>query len=118
MNVDLDLHPDERAQYEAQLRRRVEQFARLCAEPAFPPTPILAMFVGNLLRASLPLCGKALVTELLEWLAGAVREQEGRCPFCGAPLPASGARMCATCEGQADAFERDLLLHSAKGPTQ
>lgn len=109
-----ELHPDERAMYEAQLRHRARSLARLLATSQAPPSAVVALFVGNLLRAAVPLCGDALAAELLEWLGRTIREASGRCPFCGAERPV-GAVMCARCVEEADAYERDVLLDSAGG---
>jgi len=106
------LHPDERAQYEAQMRRRVKQLARLLSLPIWPPTTVLSLFMGNLLRCSIPLCGPPLAAELLEWLGRQLREHQGRCPFCGAQR-ATGALMCDGCAKEMETLDRELLLHSA-----
>jgi hypothetical protein len=110
------LHPDERALYEAQLRRRAEQLVRLLTMGPPPPTPLLAMFVGNLLRVAVPLCGAPLAAELCEWLGRALREQIGRCPFCGAERR-EGARICAQCVAEVEAVDLQLL-DTAGGPLQ
>lgn len=109
-----DLHPTERALYEAQLRRRVQQLARLVALPTAPPSAVLGLFMGNLLRCAIPLCGAPLAAELFEWLSRQLRESQGRCPFCGAERP-EGALTCKRCADEMDAFDRDVLLHSADG---
>jgi protein gp37 len=59
----------------------------------FEPTT-LALFVGQVLRAAVPLCGEALRSELFEWLARKGRQDLGLCAFCGSTKGAN-ARSCA-----------------------
>jgi hypothetical protein len=110
------LHPDERAVYERQLLSRAQQLVRLLNN-GVRSGPLLALFVGQLLRAAIPLCGESLAAELFEWLARQYRQYLGRCPLCGAEK-ATGTLMCSRCDKDMEAIDRDLLLHSAGGSKQ
>lgn len=108
------LHPDERALYVASLQRRSLALQRLLSHsPASASNPVvLAMFVGNLLRAAIPLCGADLAAELFSWLARQVREQCGLCPLCGASR-APGTGLCEACRGEMDRVDQELQLERA-----
>ena len=108
------LHPDERAMYVASLNRRSVALTRLLAQsPASAGNPVvLAMFVGNLLRAAIPLCGADLAAELFSWLARQVRDHCGLCPLCGATR-ALGAGLCDSCRGEMDRVDQELQLELA-----
>jgi hypothetical protein len=108
------LHAHERAIYVASLTRRSVALTRLLStSSASAANPVvLAMFVGNLLRAAIPLCGADLAAELFSWLARQVREQCGLCPLCGATR-APGAGLCDTCRGEMDRVDQELQLELA-----
>jgi hypothetical protein len=109
-----DLHQDARAIYEAQLRRRVQQLAQLVTlrgNGVFESTT-LSLFVGQVLRAAVPLCGDALRSELFEWLARKGREDLGLCAFCGAKKSDDGL-ICVTCSNEMETIELQLRLERA-----
>jgi hypothetical protein len=111
--MSLDLHPDERVIYEKSLQRRAKQLARLLTinGGTFEPST-LALFVGQLLRAAVPLCGDALRSELFEWLARKGREDLGLCAFCGARKGAD-TLICVTCSNEMEQLDLQLRLERA-----
>jgi hypothetical protein len=112
------VHPDERAVFENALRRRAQQLSRLVSHNGGVfSEPLLAMFVGNLLRAAVPLCGDALRSELFGWLARKVREDLGLCPFCGAKRDVD-ALMCRPCSEEIDVLDLELMMDQAGGTRQ
>jgi hypothetical protein len=120
--MDTSLHRDERAIYQAALVRRANRLAQLVSLPHGMAAPtVLGLFVGELLRAAVPLCGDELKADLLEWLGRAMRAEKGLCPFCGASKPASEALMCQACCDAAIADEESvfpLLGHGEGGRPQ
>jgi hypothetical protein len=113
--VSVDLHPDERALYEKLLQRRAKQLARLLTinGGSFEPTT-LALFVGQVLRAAVPLCGDPLRSELFEWLARKGREDLGLCAFCGSTKGAN-ALLCVTCSNETETLDLQLRLEMNDG---
>jgi hypothetical protein len=109
--VSINLHPDERTRYEEQLRRRAQQLARLVRAGYFEQST-LALFVGQVLRAAVPLCGEGLRSELLEWLARKGREDLGLCAFCGSRKGAD-ALVCITCSNEMETLDLQLRLETA-----
>jgi hypothetical protein len=104
------LHVDERAAYEASLVRRVNALARLVKTRAGMRNPVvLAMFVGNVLRIAVPLCGEQLRLDLFQWLGRKFREDHRLCPFCGARKDAA-APLCPACVADMDRVDRELML--------
>lgn len=109
----VELHRDELAIYRASLKRRVDRLARLVATPENLASPaLLSMFVGQLLRAAVPLCGKELSADLLEWLGRQLRETYGLCVFCGATKEV-GALMCPECTKEMEDVDREILFGQA-----
>jgi hypothetical protein len=114
--MDTSLHRDERAIYEAALVRRADRLARLVSLPHGMSVPaVLGMFVGELLRAAVPLCGDELRADLLEWLGRSMRVEKGLCPFCGASKPSPTALMCQACCDAAIADEQSVFLLPDEG---
>jgi hypothetical protein len=113
--VTLQLHADERSLYEKVLRRRAKQLASLMTVQAASLEPeTLALFVGSVLRAAVPLCGDALRSELFEWLARKGREDLGLCAFCGATKDAN-ALVCVTCSNEIEVLDLQLRLGQPDG---
>jgi predicted amidophosphoribosyltransferase len=67
------------------------------------------MFVGNVLRIAIPLCGEQLRSDLFQWLGRKFREDHRLCPFCGA-RKASDAPLCSACVEDMERVDRELMM--------
>jgi hypothetical protein len=111
--VTPELHPDERALFIAQLRRRTATLAKMLQQSDSAPSAVISFSVGLILRAALPLCNDSLRDDIFTWLGARQREAAGLCPFCGAKRAQLTDLMCPRCMEEAAEEDRQILLHEA-----